>query len=74
MLAGEIDSDQVTPPAPGLYGKFEKALKDAIKKFERQSHQETSAYQHRVFQLYQFGYATDAHYRLRFGRSRNMGR
>ena len=43
MLAGEIDSDQVTPPAPGLYGKFEKALKDAIKKFERQSHQETSA-------------------------------
>ena len=42
MLAGEIDSGQVRPPAPGLYGKFEKALMDAVKKFERQCKGESS--------------------------------
>ena len=36
MLAGAIDPGQVSPPAPGLYGKFENSLKDAMKKFERQ--------------------------------------
>ena len=42
MLAWEIDSGQVRPPHPGLYGKFKYALIDAVKKFERQCKEESS--------------------------------
>ena len=42
MLAGEVDSGQVTPPNPGLYKKFSDSLKDAVQKFTRQGNQEAS--------------------------------
>ena len=42
MLSGEVDSGQVMLPNPGLYGKFNGALKDAIEKFERQDLQGSS--------------------------------
>ena len=43
MIAGDVDSGTVQEPAPGLYGKFSSSLTDAVEKFERQGHNETSA-------------------------------
>ena len=42
MLARKFDSGQVSPPVPGLYGKFKISLMDAVKKFERQCKGESS--------------------------------
>ena len=42
MLAGEVDSGQVTLPGPGLYRKFTHALMDAIMKFDRQPQQKAT--------------------------------
>ena len=42
MLAGDVDSGTVRQPGSGLYEKFRSSLTDAVKKFERQGHHETS--------------------------------
>ena len=51
MLAGDVDSGTVTKPAPGLYEKFNSSLTDAVKKFERQGHNETSTHNVVFFNL-----------------------
>ena len=48
MREGNVDSGYVTAAAPGLYHKFQSALEDAMKKFDRQG-QENNAEVNVVF-------------------------